>query len=64
MSNLIWPFFLNTLIIRKKTRTTGMDEIRKIAIKKALELLDTMEFEDPMKKQIELFGNSEQLKGR
>jgi len=55
---------LNTLIIRKKTRTTGMDEIRKIAIKKALELLDTMEFEDPMKKQIELFGNSEQLKGR
>jgi hypothetical protein len=37
---------------------------RKIAVNLAMELLDTMEFEDPMKKQIELFGNSEQLKGR
>ena len=37
---------------------------RKIAVKMALELLDTMEFEDPMKKSIELFGNSEQLNRR
>ena len=40
------------------------EDQRKIAVKMALELLDTMDFEDPMKKQIELFGISEQLKGR